>query len=78
MAYDSWCEANDQKYNEAAYEAFEKLYEQQAIAQATAKKLQRDLDGFVNEAPKAPPPRKVTSTPVVERKQEKEMFFANQ
>ena len=74
QAYDAWCQAHDESFNEAAYAHFQTLYERQAIAQATWKKMCRDMEAFNNEPPKSPPPRQIREKklPAV-----KEMFFAS-
>lgn len=80
LAYDNWCQANEETYKEEAFAAFESLYVQKSVADATAKKLERDLASFVNEAPKTPPPRKITprkAKTATETEKVPEMFFAN-
>jgi hypothetical protein len=44
-----WCAENDAKVNAEAYVRFKKIYEEKAVADATAKKLARDLNNFTNQ-----------------------------
>ena len=60
LAYDAWCNANDAVYNEGGYEHFREVFNAKAVADATAKKLGRDLAMFENKAP-TPPPRNISS-----------------
>jgi len=60
LSYDAWCEANDEAFNEGGYAHFREIFNAKAVADATAKKLARDLNMFKNEAPKAPAPRKLS------------------
>ena len=59
LAYDAWCAANDQNSNEDAYDYFKELYEAQAVAEATSKKMQRDLDAFQNQPKPEMPERSI-------------------
>jgi hypothetical protein len=49
FAYGMWCAENDAKVNAEAYIRFKKKYEEKAVADATAKKLARDLNNFTNQ-----------------------------
>lgn len=76
MAYGEWiAEHENEKVNAAAYAHFKKLYEAKAIADATSKKLSRDLANFKNEAP---PVTKRQIAPQVEppKKNLDPMYFA--
>ena len=62
LAYDAWCMANNEVFNEGGYEHFREIFSAKAVADATAKKLGRDLAMFKNKAP-TPPPRNISSRP---------------
>jgi len=52
MAYGEWIANHEnEKVNAAAYAHFKKMYEAKAVADATSKKLARDLANFKNEPP---------------------------
>jgi len=79
LAYDEWCAKNDESFDEAGYTQFRKVYNTKAVADATAKKIARDLAMFKNEAPKEPPPRKIAppkTTPKGKTKDSSTPFFA--
>lgn len=79
LAYDAWCKANDETFNEGGYEHFRNVFNAKAVADATAKKLARDLAEFKNEAPKPPPPRKISPPKPTTTKMtngEESLFFA--
>ena len=81
LAYDDWCAKNDESFDEAGYAQFRKVYNTKAVADATAKKIARDLAMFKNEAPKEPPTRKIappkmTTTPKDKTKDGSTPFFA--
>lgn len=66
LAYQTWLTNHPEaKSNPGAYEAFEALYEANAVALATAKKIARDLQAFDNTPTKPIPPRKLTMKKVV-------------
>ena len=77
MAYQAWLEDHSNEvYDEAAYQSFEKLYEAQAIAEATAKKLGRDLKRFDNKP--IPEPIAAQEAPLNSLEKSKgNFFFAN-
>lgn len=60
LAYDDWCKANDEVFNEGGYEYFRETFSAHAVADATAKRLGRDLAMFKNKAP-TPPPQNISS-----------------
>jgi hypothetical protein len=77
LAYDAWLEAHpDESYDEAAYLAFQSIYEAHAVAEATSKKLLRDLHNFSNEPPPEPPVRRV-SEPKATAPLKGKFFFAS-
>ena len=81
LAYQTWLDEHpDQKSIPGAYEAFETLYEEHAVALATAKKMARDLQAFDNTPVKPIPERRITpkkapTPPVTEG--EASFFFAS-
>ena len=78
LAYDKWLEAHpDETYDEAAYLSFQRLYEEQAVAEATAKKLARDLQGFANEPIPEPVVRQIPERETVAVPPKGRFFFAN-
>lgn len=62
LAYDEWRrEHNSAPYSEEGYSVFRKMYTAQAIADATTKKLTRDMESlFDNRAQPPVPPRQVS------------------
>jgi len=80
LAYDAWCTANDETFNEGGYAHFRDVFNAKSVADATAKKLARDLAEFKNEAPSPPPPRKIAppkpTTPKKVTNGEESLFFA--
>jgi hypothetical protein len=62
FAYDTWRRENgNAPFNAQGYAVFEELYVSQAIAEATAKKLKRDMEAFDNRPRPPVPPRQVTT-----------------
>jgi hypothetical protein len=78
FAYDTWRRENgNAPFNAQGYAVFEELYVSQAIAEATAKKLKRDMDAFDNRPRPPVPPRQVTTPRAVEMSDDgKVPFFA--
>ena len=65
LAYQAWLDEHpDEKASPDAYEEFQELYEASAVALATAKKRERDLQAFDNTPAKPIPPRKITTKKV--------------
>jgi hypothetical protein len=61
LAYDTWCQEHEKaKFNPDAYDLFREMFEKKAIADATSKKLARDLAAFDNTARPVAPPRQIT------------------
>ena len=60
LAYQEWLSNHpDEKANADAYAVFEALYEANAVALATSKKIARDLEAFDNKPAKPVPPRTI-------------------
>ena len=75
LAYQNWLRDHpDEKSKPDAYEAFEALYEANAVALATSKKAARDLQAFDNTPAKPIPPRQITP----KKKHAPPLFFANE
>ena len=62
LAYFEWLQTNNQDFNADGYLSFKAMYEKEAIAKATAKKLARDRATFQNKAPEPAPERKTTTS----------------
>mgnify|MGYP005850566891 CR=1 FL=1 len=61
LAYAKWLEAHpDQSWDRGAYESFQALFESQAVAEATAKKLKRDMESFANKPLPKPQSRRIS------------------
>ena len=75
LAYDQWRTDNNEKFNAEAYMAFRKKYEANAIADATSKKLARDLNSFQNKPPEPTPERIITVKRPTEKSTEEIPFF---
>lgn len=80
LAYDSWRrEHGDAPFNEEGYVHFQEIYIAKAVADATSKKLARDLEiSFANKARPPAPPRQIAippTTPKTENATEKQPFF---
>jgi hypothetical protein len=78
FAYDTWRRENgNAPFNAQGYAVFEELYVSQAIAEATAKKLKRDMEAFDNRPRPPVPPRQVTTPRAMEMSDDgKVPFFA--
>lgn len=76
LAYTQWLEAHpDYGWDDAAYQSFQTSFERHAVAEATAKKLKRDLQNFTNEPLPEPQPRRESEKPTT--KGSGVFFFAN-
>jgi hypothetical protein len=75
LAYNTWLKENDEQYNDQAYQAFKSIYEKEAVAEATSKKLARDRSSFQNKAPPPPPKRPAPSEKSKVPEKEVDPFF---
>ena len=80
LAYKQWIEAHpDYSWDDAAYKSFQTLFESHAVAEATAKKLKRDMQNFANEPLPEPQPRRISKKTKVAKatKASGDLFFAS-
>jgi len=60
LAYAEWLEAHpEESWDDAAYQSFQTLFESHAVAEATAKKLKRDMESFANKPLPDAQPRRI-------------------
>lgn len=77
LAYDAWCrDHGDAPFNAKGYAHFREIYEAKAVADATSKKLARELTVFENKARPSAPHRQVAARSTTKESAKVPFFFA--